>query len=756
MKTGWLGKMMFVAAVLAAAISASAGGGCRKKKEAPPVVAAALPLQRIVLYRNGVGYFERAGEVKGDTINFKVRESQVGDFLASLTVVTPAGKPVEFVTFPIKKEEDEDGDGEKPPCYPGYPYPYPPGPPPWACPGNVPPDGGDHDDDDDKEDEDTIDVVVRLKEGTAAGEVIVSYIVESPIWRPTYRIVLKEGGEKALLQGWAVVQNTSGEDWEDVRLTVTEGTPLTFRADLANPFIPLRPLVTDQGEVVQGAVSSSVSVSEETRSRMDLARAEDEGKLEEATAMAALDGIGGVEPDVIRSMGFALPGAVGGGVASGPGLGPGIRSTAAAEELMARAMHVPADFGVGGARAGGTFGGMALGASEARGTSATAPAPPPPPPPPPPPGLSASGAEASLALLALGAQEGGITTYRGIAPVTVRNDASTLVAIFNQVVEASDTLLYRPDPAVPASSTNPFRVVRFTNEAGVTLERGPVAIFATETFLGQGLLQPLPMGATTSIPYALERGISIAVEHDTDTDEARLVKINRGVLTVQRYQMRKTKYVLQNVTDRDGKVFIQHTRTSGYEIKSLPEGSEEVDTRTVIVPLEFKAHEKAEITIIERTPTKQDVQLITDVGHTALRLYLEGPAVDEAAGPALRRALEIRDRIAAIDLDIKRFSEERDEVSNAMYQVQNNLYAIDGIRRAAELRRRLINRLTELQRNYDELQTKVIDLTDERGQLVVEMSEALQGVTLDVPDEPPAARAAPAEPSPQAPDDRSS
>jgi hypothetical protein len=179
----------------------------------------------------------------------------------------------------------------------------------------------------------------------------------------------------------------------------------------------------------------------------------------------------------------------------------------------------------------------------------------------------------------------------------------------------------------------------------------------------------------------------------------------------------------------------------------------------VIIPLDFKPQTKTEIEVAERSPTVQDVQLLTDVGHDALELYLGGPAVDEVAGPVLRKALELRDRIGVIDTDIGRFSSERDEVSAAMYEVQNNLYAIEGIGRAGELRTRLTQRLTELQKRYDGLQTKIIDLTAQRGEMVVEMSEALRDVDLEVPEPPatpppaaPATSGAPAaEPAPAAP-----
>ncbi|MBI5501973.1 MAG: DUF4139 domain-containing protein [Deltaproteobacteria bacterium] len=702
--------MIGPAAATLAILVLGAGTSCKKKAPEAPQVAAELPVQRVVLYRNGVGYFERAGKVTGDEIHFKVREHQVGDFLASLAVVARDGKPVEFVSFPIKKEEKEK-DEEPPRCPYPYPYPYPPlG---ATCPGDVPPPD---DGEEEEEEEDVVDVVVKLQGGTAEHDVVVAYVVESPVWRPTYRIVLDEKGKKALLQGWAVVQNLSGEDWKDVWLTVTEGAPLTFRADLGNPYIPRRPLVTDRGEVVQAAVASSVSVSEEVRARMqEMTETEEEGGTGvgwgDEGKMGLRDGA-----DVDRMAGI---GAYGGA------------PPAAAEPSAWNGVMAPGGYDMPDDQA----------------------APAAPAPPPPPVGLSASGAQASLALLALGAEEGGITTYASPVPITVLDEASTMVSIINQPVEATDTLLYRPDSGVPASALHPFRVVRFTNQAGVTLERGPVAIFGTERFLGQGLLEPLPMGATTSIPYALERGMTVSVESGSDVEEARLVKLLRGVLTVKRYSLRKTKYVVQNLTDHAGTLYLQHSRWSGWELRTWPKGSEEVDPLTAIFPIEFPAQGKAELEIVERSPTLQTVQILTEEAATAVRLYLEGPAVDAVAGPALRKALDLREQIAKIDLDISRFTAERDEVSAATYEVQNNLYAIEGIQRAGDLRTRLTTRLEELHKRYAELQTQIIDLTSQRGELMVELTEALRDVTLEVPDEPAAApggaggAAAPAEPS---------
>lgn len=78
---------------------------------------------------------------------------------------------------------------------------------------------------------------------TGAGKrpVRVGYIQESPIWKTSYRLVL--GEDKPLLQGWAIVENTTEEDWADVNLTLISGRPISFVMDLYQPLYIDRPEV---------------------------------------------------------------------------------------------------------------------------------------------------------------------------------------------------------------------------------------------------------------------------------------------------------------------------------------------------------------------------------------------------------------------------------------------------------------------------------------------------------------------------------
>ncbi|MFO0928248.1 MAG: hypothetical protein U0736_14620 [Gemmataceae bacterium] len=80
--------------------------------------------------------------------------------------------------------------------------------------------------------------------GEGKRRVKVGYVVESPIWKTSYRLVLgTKADEKPYLQGWAVVDNPSDEDWREVRMALVSGRPISFQMDLYQPLFVKRPVV---------------------------------------------------------------------------------------------------------------------------------------------------------------------------------------------------------------------------------------------------------------------------------------------------------------------------------------------------------------------------------------------------------------------------------------------------------------------------------------------------------------------------------
>jgi hypothetical protein len=77
--------------------------------------------------------------------------------------------------------------------------------------------------------------------GEGKREVDVSYIVEAPVWKTSYRLVLEDKG--GFIQGWAIVENTGDEDWQNVQLSLVSGRPISFKMDLYQPLYAPRPVV---------------------------------------------------------------------------------------------------------------------------------------------------------------------------------------------------------------------------------------------------------------------------------------------------------------------------------------------------------------------------------------------------------------------------------------------------------------------------------------------------------------------------------
>src|SRR5204862_3169657 len=91
----------------------------------------------------------------------------------------------------------------------------------------------------------TVDVNLQ---GQGARDIVIAYVQEAPVWKTSYRLVLPDAPAKGAkkddkkdlsaaadrftIQGWAIVENTTDEDWRDVTLSLVSGRPVSFRMDL--------------------------------------------------------------------------------------------------------------------------------------------------------------------------------------------------------------------------------------------------------------------------------------------------------------------------------------------------------------------------------------------------------------------------------------------------------------------------------------------------------------------------------------------
>ena len=108
----------------------------------------------------------------------------------------------------------------------------------------------------------TLDLSTR---GQGKRTVRVAYIVSVPVWKASYRLTLPAdaGAPKAPLQGWATIENLSGQDWKNVELTLVSGRPVAFHQALYEAYYVTRPEVPIEvaGKLMPGVDRGSVQVA---------------------------------------------------------------------------------------------------------------------------------------------------------------------------------------------------------------------------------------------------------------------------------------------------------------------------------------------------------------------------------------------------------------------------------------------------------------------------------------------------------------
>ena len=752
--------------VLTVLLAACSGGHARY-----PSTDATLKLSRVVLYRNGIGYFERQGRVDGDTLRIKVRKDQINDLLKSLTVVKREGGQALSVSMPLDPQSWANaalstlapGRGSLAEVLDALrgtrvvlstakgsvsgrilmveeTESAPPRPSQRRSGGDADP-MQDHritvlDDDQMRvvrlsevtgitlEDGDLamqfhrsldatagegmfqqVEVAIRLT-GASSHDVLVSYVVPAPMWKPTYRVVLPEGGKgQALLQGWAVVDNTSGEDWRDVRLALTSGAPIAFRYDLHTPRDVERTDLTESGVTKR----ARVAVGETSYEPEEPTPSTTEASAPEAYAL-------GDERDEDQGGEVEDKEEMAGGYATGKSGSVRTRNGPKAKPKK----------------------------DEARRYGA------PSPPPMAQPALAESPAEPAVDFESLrrstvakarATAVSGLTRFDLTEPLTVPEGSSTMVAIVNHAVDAEETFLFKPGGAGMGYDANPYRVVRFRNTTPFVLESGPISIYAGGSFVGEGLSEVVGTGTSATIPFAVETGILVSTKAERSGDEMRLLRIVRGVLEVESYARTATTWTVKSQTKNDGfKVLIRHPKAGwNYEIVNRPRDTEDLQGAYLIPVVVPKGKREASVEVVEQTPSKLQLSIWDTRSVKLLDTLLVSGNLTPAARARLEPIVKLRQEIGRIDTLIDGMRRQREELDQRASETRRSLEAIKKDPAAGALRQKLNKRLEEFTSEADRLGREVVEMQSKRLEKKIELEDLLQNLDLRAPDAPKAA-----------------
>ena len=724
----------------------------------------ALHLDRVVLYRNGIGYFERQGHVDGDVLRIKVRKDQINDLLKTLTVVKRAGGQAVSVSMPLDPQtwanaalatlapgrgslaevldalrgtrvELVASSGTVRGRIAMVEEIEEPGPANGSGPATVTHDhrvsllnGEDLevvklsnvktvtllDGDLAMQFNRTLDasagegmfqqveVAIRLA-NAEAHDLLVSYVVPAPMWKPTYRVVLPEGGKgKALLQAWAVVDNTSGEDWRQVRLGLTSGAPIAFRYDLHTPRDVERPDLTETSVRKRAAVAMGETSYEDAERKSESDKAADMPAPAPTSTYAPM-----AEPAAMDEM----AGGMGSGAAS-PGYG-GPRGRLAAP-------------------------------SRSRGAPAARPSTPPPPPAdarPAQPSFDADALRRSTLAQARATTVSGLTQFDVGTPVTVPDGTSTMVAIINQEVEGEETFLFRPGGAGIGYEVNPYRVIRFRNTTPFVLESGPISIYAGGSFVGEGISETVGANTSATIPFAVETGLMVSSTSKQDGEEMRLVKMIRGVLEVETFSRTTTDWTVKAQTKRDGfTVLIRHPKAGwNYQLAQRPTGTEDLPDG-YLIPIQVPAGKQdGTVKVVEQTPSRFSISIWEGRALPLLERLLLSTNITPEARTKLEPIITLRQDIGRIDTQIEGLTEQRQSLDQRAEETRQNLEAIKKDAAGGPLRKRLSDRLEVFTKDGDRVGREIVELQNKRMEKKISLEDLLQNLDFTAPVQPPPA-----------------
>ncbi|HUK31513.1 MAG TPA: carboxypeptidase regulatory-like domain-containing protein [Candidatus Acidoferrum sp.] len=771
-----------------------------------------LPLRRVVLYKSGVGYFEHTGQVNGnEDLEIDLTSSQLNDVLKSLTALDlnggrivgasynsqePAGHQLESLPIPVANKTNlsdllqalrgarievrnasgaytgrvlgvekmlrqegekqvsvervnligENGEVRQILLEQGTSVRFV-----------------------DREMEKQLERAMGLLDAShqedtrrlilstaGAGErtVRVSYISEVPVWKMTYRIVLPERADrKPLLQGWAVVDNTVGEDWENVELSLASGAPQSFIQNLSQPLYTRRPVVglpqayqlTPQlhaATLVPGNGGLTVIVTDPDGKAVAGANV----RMTDSSGKQVVAGVSGRDGRISW-----------GNMASGRYdvliTAPNFKTMKmeSVEVVAARVYDLTAKMQIGAVTmettvsAGGqeiletlnssiqTTGGPRNTVFEGLpkvGVNVTFD------------GINVTDKQLTsscgfFAALDAGAMRqsmnagtgmllGDMFEYRARDRVTIRKNQSALVPIAQTEMEAEKVTLWNAS----MGTARPLRALWVKNTSDFVLDSGTFNVIEDNTFAGEGLMAILHPGERRLISYAADLGLQVVPKQEPDTPKITHVKVAGGELVRTVEQRQKTIYTIRNEDAQTRTVVIEHPIRADWTLSEEMNPAEKTaDLYRLRVKVASK--ETKEFNVEETHPEDSGMDL-NKFGQDDL----EALAKDHALTPELEKALKDLiakgDSIGEMDEKINSKHEDENNLVTDQGRLRQNLEALKGTSEEKALVQRYTKELNDEEDKLAALRKEIADLEAKKKQAEVDLQKFIEKMSFDV------------------------
>jgi hypothetical protein len=680
--------------LVAACLIASAHQGTLSAAEA---AAAELPLEKVVLFTSGVGYFQHGGKVTGDaTVEMSFKAENVNDLLKSMVVEDLGGGTVPAVSYasrdPITKTlgtfaidlTDAPSIGQILGQLRGERIEVEAAPPATGKIVGVERRQVPVGDDRSVEKEFitiltgdglrtlALDAITRIRllddrlqheleqalavlalghdnekksvslsfAGQGERAVRVGYVQEAPVWKTSYRLVLDGGeaaggkrdgkqGGKALLQGWAIVENTTDRDWKDVRMALVSGRPISFVMDLYQPLYVPRPIVAPE---LYASLAPQVY-----------------GQGMEAAEREFATRKGPEEKGAMMDLAAAPP--------------PMVAKPSAEMRRLREDQDSQRD-------------------------------------------ASANGM-AAIRSVAAGEALGKLFRYEIAAPVSIARQRSAMLPIVAEQVEVEKVSVY-DDRVMPK---HPLAGVRLVNSTKLDLMQGPITVFDAGAYAGDARIEDLPAGSSRLLTYAVDLDVEVAPRFEPKPEELVSVKLVKGTLVASRKQARRKVFEVKNSGAEAVTLLVEHPLEGGWKLVEPEQPAEKTRDRYRFA-VEAEPGKPASLAVAEEQVVSQQVAL-TNLDAGMILFYsnakVTSPAVKQALADVIGRKREI-ERLAQ---ERGRREQEIQAVGQEQERIRQNMAQLD---RASDLYTRYVTKFAEQEDRVEALRKEIAALQDQEQQ----------------------------------------
>jgi hypothetical protein len=551
--------------------------------------------------------------------------------------------------------------------------------------------------------------------GQGERDLFLSYVVEAPVWKTTYRVVL-EAKSKPFLQGWALVDNVQDEDWNDVTLS-----PVSFIQDLQQPRYKRRPVVGMPDDVTVGPQIPQASLG--------------------TTLGIASSGSGSIEGIVTDATGAAIAGA--NVRVKHPATGAEIMATTDYEgryrvrRLAVGTYSVTAEkpgfnstrvSGVNVATAGRTNNNIQLNVGTVSETVEIA--------------ASSSRLETESSTVSASSMKdensgvdihvetqdiGELFEYRIAQPVTIKRNSSALIPILQNQIEGESVSLYNRE----AREQNPMSALYLNNTTGLTLESGSLTIIENDTYAGEALTGRIKPGEKRFITYAVDLGCRVSVKEDEEDQKAYQAEIINGEFRLHYKQMKTTVYTLNNLTDRAKTVYIEHPYDKD-EKWQLVKTTKPVETtekyhrfKAVVAP-----KTTAQFSVSEELPESHTYGL-TNITTNDIQVFVKSNYLTPDMKQSLEGVTELKAQLAATSREIAEKQGEINTITKDQERMRENLRALGKTDEEKQLVQRYVAKIAQGEDQLERLRQEEKKLQDQRNNLQRQLDERVKKLAMD-------------------------